>query len=94
MKIFKKKWYLQYTPEITEELFNNILLVLKQNDIKPYIHCGFNISYSKFKEKKYLRSGEGDPKDLSMYCIDNNTQGGGRELFIKDFLLEEIYQIY
>jgi hypothetical protein len=75
-------WFLQYTPEITEDMFNHVIQVLKENKVIP---GGKNseIMFEHFKHLKYLRSWS---SNVNKYRISNNTHGYKTEVFVKDFV--------
>ena len=70
------QWYLQYTSEITKELFDK--LVDKLDPKKFRRHCNFTMTYENFKESCYIRTGingDGDSSEWEgKWSIDNNPQ--------------------
>lgn len=90
-----KSWYLKYTDEITEGVFLQILEKLYSLGMKSFIHCGYKINYEQFKRGGYLRTETPDIKGYDKkFCIDNNEQCIKNEIFLKNILKLEFYEIY
>jgi len=85
------QWYLQYTSEITKELFDK--LVDKLDPKKFRQHCNFTMTYENFKESCYIRTGiNGDGNSSEWegkWSIDNNTQSILTSKTLWDFLDKE-----
>jgi len=74
-----KNFSLQYSPNITEGIFNKIIEFIEENGYKKYMHCGLNTTYESFKEyHKHLNISVNKYTDCGrkkVWCVDNNSQG-------------------
>lgn len=66
--------YIKYEPEITKEIFDQIVDSLLQLGYREKQHCGWEVTYSKFVEKGYFRFGKYGGALTKTYCVDNNNQ--------------------
>lgn len=93
-----KLWYLQYTKEITKEVFVQIIDALKSQGLKAGKNvCDYNLTYKDFIRGGYLRSWKGqenDPIKEGEFGTDNNDQSIENEIFIRDIKQEVNYEIY
>jgi hypothetical protein len=87
-----KTWYFRYTQEITEEIYNKIVIRLASWGFEQYCHFSLAMEYQDFLRHGFIRN----DSDRSGWCIDNNPQDCKKEIFLEDFLIEEIttYEIY
>lgn len=88
-----KEGSLKFSGEITEDLYNKIIVSLERQGYKPYIHCGMEVSYKKFSDiSSYLIYHLNvDTTNCynkgKIYTIDNNPQIL-KEVTLKDILKE------
>lgn len=80
----REEWYLKYTPEISEDIFNILKDRLNTELGIQFNHSNIGTSYNSFRKNKFIRTAMGNTQGA--WCVDNNSQSGKLQKSIFDLI--------